>query len=82
MVRKKIAAALLASVLVLGSVAVPSAQASAAAKKTYPICSVYGCNKTSNHKHNGKTYCGHYTNDGHSHHTSGSSGHHSSGRHH
>ncbi len=39
-------------------------------KSTRGVCNVKNCTKTSNHSHNGKTYSGHSSGDGHKNHNS------------
>lgn len=71
--KKKIIAMLTICTLMVGSnTAVVSAHGHSQAKaaKKVTVCSVKTCKKTSTHKHNGKSYAAHKSNDGHSYHKS------------
>ena len=68
---KKLGLILTLSLAVGGSFLTTTASAHghhSSGSKTYKVCTIADCNKTSTHKHNGKTYAAHTAGDGHAHH--------------
>lgn len=66
MMKKKLASLLVAGALITTMGTLSAFAATPAAD--LPLCTVSGCTTTGNHRHNGTSYAGHYTNDGHAYH--------------
>lgn len=60
--------ALLIALLVLAAPMTALAHGHSSSSKSHKVCTVRSCKKKGNHKHNGKTYRAHHSNDGHSYH--------------